>query len=299
MSRIKKMFCYSYEKKLNYFQNINKYYNYDDNVIKTMYQDKKKLCDFNYIKNINLIDPSFKKKILDLMDRSIKFLDDNNIEYWLDSGTLLGAIRNEKFIPWDDDVDLAIPPKSQFKIQKLCENYESIIYNHNSYYINNNIYYICPKYNIKISLGDSIIKIFNNDDKYLEFIDLICYYKKFNKFCSTTFHGQIYNYNIKDVYPLKKIKFENKYYKSVNNPIPYLNSSYLFWRHIGVASHTHFKLLYRNKNIYFILKNKYNKSLYKNINNKFKKTNKISIKSKTKTKTKTKKTIKTNKTKKQ
>jgi hypothetical protein len=88
--------------------------------------------------------------------------------------------------------------------------------------------------------------------------------------------GEIYN--IKDIYPLKKIKFENKYYKSVNNPIPYLNSTYWFWRHVGVASHTHFKLLYRNKNIYFIFKNKYNKNLYKslhkslhkNIKNKYK-----------------------------
>jgi phosphorylcholine metabolism protein LicD len=253
------MNCYSYEEKINYFKNINKYYNYEDNVIKIMSQDKKKLCNFNYIKNIKLIEPSFKKKILDLMDKAVNFLDNNDIEYWLDSGTLLGAIRNTKFIPWDDDVDLAIPPKSQIQIHKICEKYESIIYN-------NKTYFICPTYNIKILIGGSIIKIFNNDDKYLEFIDLICYYKKFNNFCSIMFeyNGEIYN--IKDVYPLKKIKFENKYYKSVNNPIPYLNSAYWFWRHIGVASHTHFKL-YRNKNIYFIFKNKYNISLHKNIKN--------------------------------
>ncbi len=68
----------------------------------------------------------YNRKIQLLMLKLLQIIHDtcvsNGISYWLDFGTLLGAIRHKGFIPWDDDIDIGLMRKDAERLIKILRN---------------------------------------------------------------------------------------------------------------------------------------------------------------------------------
>ncbi|OQR82267.1 hypothetical protein ACHHYP_16303 [Achlya hypogyna] len=71
--------------------------------------------------------PQVQAMLRNLTRTFIEILETHDIEYWLDSGTLLGAVRNQGVIPHDYDADFALTKASMDKLRttaiKLPEHY--------------------------------------------------------------------------------------------------------------------------------------------------------------------------------
>lgn len=58
--------------------------------------------------------------ILEIMKDIDSLCNLNDIEYYLIGGSALGAVRHKGFIPWDDDLDIAMSTSNYEKFIKVC-----------------------------------------------------------------------------------------------------------------------------------------------------------------------------------
>lgn len=79
------------------------------------------------------MDPKYKSLLLEILDDVDRVCRENNIRYFLLGGSMLGAIRHNGIIPWDDDIDIGMPREDyeRFKTiaaEKLSPNHR-FLYN--------------------------------------------------------------------------------------------------------------------------------------------------------------------------
>ncbi len=139
--------------------------------LRTKCQEKKKNIEqiFNHYKNNNLdirLVPKATGQLRDIQLANLAILKEldyvckqNNLKYWLDGGTQIGAVRHGGYIPWDDDIDCGMLREDYNKIfdafKKSCRNPD-----------------IVPKYfRSPETTGLCIIKITHKDNPNL-FVDI-------------------------------------------------------------------------------------------------------------------------------
>lgn len=69
------------------------------------------------------LNDKYVKKAHKVLERTTKLLEKYKIPYWLESGTLLGIIRENRLLPWDNDIDISIRNENLDRLLKILPKF--------------------------------------------------------------------------------------------------------------------------------------------------------------------------------
>jgi len=83
----------------------------------------------NFYKNHKVqFDSKSEKEAVDFLYQINDVLKTSNLPYWIEGGTLLGAVRDKKLIPWDHDLDMGIINTSDEEIGSIIKKLKQKFY---------------------------------------------------------------------------------------------------------------------------------------------------------------------------
>lgn len=77
--------------------------------------------DFNGPEKLDI--KGIQQELLKMVDAFTAFCDEHKLTYYLVGGSLLGAVRHNGFIPWDDDVDIGMPREDYLRFLNLASDH--------------------------------------------------------------------------------------------------------------------------------------------------------------------------------
>lgn len=83
-----------------------------------------------YVNKLELI--KHQQKITKIFKEFIDICNENNINYIVIGGTLIGTVRHNGWIPWDDDIDVALFKEDMDKVLSIYRNRPDLI---DKYYV--------------------------------------------------------------------------------------------------------------------------------------------------------------------
>ena len=92
-------------------------------------------------KEVKLTAEQVQQRQLEILAAVDQFCRANELHYFINYGTLIGAVRHQGFIPWDDDIDISMPRADYERFLQLFgkkqQRYRVLSLAHDTVYFNN------------------------------------------------------------------------------------------------------------------------------------------------------------------